>query len=75
VPHDIFNVMCGAEIHCVIIRIYVTSDIHRIKRLTCDKMFDPCGFILQLTCFNERTDLFFNDCKGEHIVLTLLKSM
>jgi hypothetical protein len=28
---DVFDVVCGVEIHVVIMKIYVMSDIHRIK--------------------------------------------
>jgi hypothetical protein len=30
-PRDVFDVVCGIEIHIVILKIYVMSDIHGIK--------------------------------------------
>jgi hypothetical protein len=30
-PSDIFDIMYGIEINSVIIKIYVMSDIHRVK--------------------------------------------
>jgi hypothetical protein len=34
--NDVFDVMCGVEIHSVIIKIYVMSYIYRIKESTFD---------------------------------------
>jgi hypothetical protein len=38
-PWPLVDVTCGVEIHGVIIKIYVMSDIHGIKRYTCDKKY------------------------------------